>query len=441
MAGASRLTVSGLGYESRVALRTILPLESAPDATVELPGSKSIVNRVLLLAALARGTSELSRVLVAEDTLAMLDCVRAIGATVVMEAADLASVTGVAGRPSASGKAFARGSGTTARFLAPALSLTEGPWELDGDAQLRGRPMADLFEALRGLGVRVVERGAPGALPVELSGPIRAGRCAISGAVSSQFLSGLLLAAPLLPLGLELEVTDALVSRPYVEMTLATMRRFGATVEVSDRRFSVRPGGYEAAAVDIEPDASAASYFFAAAVLTHGTVRVPGLGEHSIQGDVAFVEVLAAMGAAVERTEDAIVVSGAGRTLHGIDVDLADFSDTVPTLAVVAALAEGPTRIRGVGFIRNKESNRIAAVVAELGRLGIGAVEEPDGLVIEPGRPSGGVVRTYGDHRIAMAFSLLGLVTPGVEIDDPECVAKTFPEFFSVLETLRTAPG
>lgn len=415
----------------------IQPLTRSFDASLELPGSKSITNRYLLLAALATGTSTLERVLVADDIGAMLDCIESIGARCELAAGGtFATVKGTGGAVATTGRAFARQSGTTARFIAPVLALTAGPWELDGAAQLRSRPMADLFYALAALGASITAEQAAASLPAVIRGPLSGGRASISGSVSSQFLSGLLLAAPLIQGGLEIEVTDSLVSRPYVEMTIATMRDFGAIVEGSDDVFSVAATGYRAADVAIEPDASSASYFFGAAAALGGSVVVPGLSSTSLQGDISFVDVLEQMGAVVTRSESEIAVRGKG-VLHGIDIDMAGLSDTVPTLAVVASFADSPTRIRGVGFIRNKESDRVGGVVRELARCGITAEEEPDGLVIYPGQPHAALVTTYDDHRMAMAFSILGLAAEGIEIDDPTCVGKTFPTFFDVLDELR----
>jgi 3-phosphoshikimate 1-carboxyvinyltransferase len=299
--------------------------------------------------------------------------------------------------------------------------------------------MADLFEAMRRLGAEVSGTGASLSLPVTIHGPLRGGSTTVSGAVSSQFLSGLLLASPLLSTGLVVEVEGALVSRPYVEMTVATMRRFGAHVDDDGTFFAVKPTGYEAAAIAIEPDASSASYFFAAAACHGGSVRVTGLGRDSLQGDVRFVDVLEQMGAEVRREDSFIEVRGSG-ALHGVEVDLGELSDTVPTLAVVAAFADSPTRITGVGFIRNKESDRIGGVVTELRRCGIDATEEPDGMVIRPGVPHGARVNSYDDHRMAMAFAVLGLGAEGIVIEGAESVAKTFPDFFETLDLLRSQP-
>ena len=237
--------------------------------------------------------------------------------------------------------------------------------------------------------------------------------------------------------GLQLEVADELVSRPYIDMTVDVMERFGAAVERDGyRRFGCAPGIYAAQRYAIEPDASAASYFFALAAMTRGRIRVEGLGRSAVQGDMAFLDVLEQMGAVVRQGDDWTEV--VGRDLRGVDVDLADFSDTAPTLAVVAAVADSPTRIRGIGFVRGKESDRIGAVITELERLGIASVEHDDGLTVHPGEVRSGVVSTYEDHRLAMAFGLLGLVADGVAIADPGCVAKTFPTYWDVLEGART---
>lgn len=415
----------------------ITPLADPPDVELRLPGSKSLTNRCLLVAGLAEGTSVLDGLLRADDTEAMADCVTQLGAEVIIDhGSGRAEVRGTSGRLQATGTAQARQSGTTARFIAPVLAVAPGPWFLDGDPQLRARPMGDLFGALRDLGARVDEAGVPGHLPASIKGPIRAGPVTISGVTTSQFLSGLLLAGPLLGAELTVRVVEGLVSRPFVELTVSVMRRFGATVSSGPDGFQVTPGGYRAEEVAIEPDAAAATYFFAAAAVTGGRVRVPGLGAASAQAEMSFPRLLSSMGAEVTIGADATEVCGRG-PLRAVEADCVDFSDAVPTLAVLAAFADGPSRITGVGFIRTKESDRIGALVEELRRCGIEAGEEPDGLVVAPGQPRPALVHTRGDHRLAMAFAVLGLVVPGIVIDDPGCVAKTFPDFFATLELLR----
>ncbi len=411
----------------------IQPLSAPPDVDIRVPGSKSITNRALVAAALADGVSTLRGVLFADDTEAMLDSLQRLGVWLEIDRdAELVVVHGTGGEISATEADLdARQSGTTARFLLSVLALGHGRFRLDGDRQLRARPLGPGIDALRQLGVRIVEEGEPGHLPVVVEADgLPGGSVAIDGEVSSQFLSGLMLAAPCARGDLTIEVTGRQVSRPYVEMTTAVARQFGSTGGA---------GGYRAADLTIEPDASAASYFFAAAAITGGRVTVPDLGSASVQGDLKFVDVLWRMGAEVDRARDSTTVRG--RPLSGGLIDLADLSDTAPTLAVVAPFASSPTEATGIGFIRSKESDRIAAVVSELGRCGISAEDRPDGFVVRPGVPHGATIETYGDHRIAMSFALVGLVTPGITITDPDCVAKTFPDYWTRLDGLRAAAG
>ena len=422
-------------------VRSIEPVTGPLHAEVVVPGSKSITNRALLTAGLAAGTSRLPGALVADDTQAMAACMSALGASVTVEPdTSEVAVTGIGGRLPAGPRTLHAGqSGTTARFVAAVGAAGSGPYTLDGDTQMRRRPMGPLFAALRALGAGIEETGEAGHLPAVISGPARGGTAKLPGDTSSQFLSGLLLAGPLWPDGVRIELTTPLVSRPYAEMTAAVMARFGAPVETGSSSYAVPAGGAGYRAVPsyrVEPDASAASYFWAAGALCGGRVRVLGLAPGALQGDVRFVDVLEAMGADVVRDAGGIAVGRSG-ALRGVDVDLADLSDTAPTLAVVAALAEGPTTVRGIGFVRGKESDRIAAVVSELRRCGVGAEERPDGFVVHPAPLRPARIRTYDDHRMAMSFAVLGLAQPGIEIEDPDCVAKTYPGFWDDLEQLR----
>jgi 3-phosphoshikimate 1-carboxyvinyltransferase len=415
----------------------IVPLPAPPRVSVRLPGSKSITNRALLCAALAAGRSVLRGALFADDTLAMVDAVAALGAVVeVDEGSATLTVQGGAApsrdRASTPHRVHARDSGTTSRFILPAVAL--GPYRcvVDGSEQLRARPFAPLLEALAQLGVRVEPLGQPGFLPVAVTGPARGGHVRVPGHLSSQFLSGLLMAGPRMAAGLEVELTSPLVSVPYVEMTAAVMRSFG----VDPEGLRVGSAAYRATDYPVEPDASAASYFLAAAAITGGRVTVEGLGSASIQGDARFADVLEQMGAQVDRSAGAVTVTGTG-TLRGVDLDMADISDTAQTLAAVAVFAEGPTRVRGIGFIRGKEVDRIGLLVTELRRAGVDAVEHDDGFTVHPSPPRPTRFRSHGDHRMAMSLSLVGLRVPGIEIRDPACVAKTYPRFFEDLESLR----
>lgn len=439
----------------------VLEVEPAPtelDADVRPPGSKSLTNRALICAALADGPTTLEGVLFADDTEAMLQCLHDLGVGIRVDRAGVRVVVEPTAQLGGDGALLdARQSGTTSRFVMPVAALGSGTIVLDGAAQLRARPMADLIDALVALGGSVEPLGDPGFLPVTIEAAgLTGGTIEVAGDVSSQFLSGLLLAAPRMRDGITVSVTTELVSVPYVEMTLATMAAFGAdsTAEGltaaaasgpdatgnSGRRIRVEPVGYRSPGTyRVEPDASAASYFLAAAAIRGGRVRVEGLGTESLQGDVAFVDALERMGVDVARTATSLEVRGGG-VLHGVDVDFTDISDTAQTLAVVAPFADSPTTITGIGFIRRKETDRIAATVAELRRCGIDAEELDDGIRVHPGAPQPATVQTYDDHRMAMSFALLGLRVPGIRIADPGCVAKTFPGYWDALDLLRR-PG
>jgi 3-phosphoshikimate 1-carboxyvinyltransferase len=418
--------------------RAVEPVSAPLDATIRLPGSKSITNRALVCAALADGRSHLRGVLAADDTEAMLDNLERLGFVVSadVQAASVA-VSGVPAGPEAGPVTLdARLSGTTSRFLLALLAIGRGPYLLDGAEPLRARPMADGIAALEALGVTLTHADEAGHLPVTIEGPATGAEVRLRADASSQFASGLLLSAPALPHGLTVRLDGPIVSQPYLDLTVAVMAAFGVQVERPDARtYVVPPGPYRATDYDVEPDASAASYFFAAAAVAGGRVRVEGLGRDAIQGDMAFVDVLERMGATVERGEHHTEVRSTG-VLHGVEADLTDFSDTAQTLAATAVFADSPTTITGIGFIRRKETDRIGAVATELRRCGIEVDELDDGLRVHPGVPKAAIVKTYDDHRMAMSFALLGLRAPGIEIDDPGCVKKSFPAFWDVFDSL-----
>ena len=374
---------------------------------VELPGSKSITNRALVCAALLDGTSRIEGALLADDTEAMVSCLRALGVRVDVDGTTM-QVTGPPSWPDGA-VLDARLSGTTSRFVLPIAALGSSTVTVDGGAPLRARPMGPTLDALRSLGATV----EGDALPVRVTGPISRGPVSVPGDTSSQFVSGLLLA------GVDVTVEGPLVSEPYVALTRTVIEAFAGG-----------PRTYR-----VEPDASAASYFFALAAMVPGS-SVTVRGVQDLQGDWAFVDVLAQMGAWVVRDGDAITVTGAGE-LRGVEVDMSQISDTAQTLVSVATMASSPTRMTGIGFIRRKETDRIGNTIVELERIGLSAEEEPDGMVVHPGVPTGGVVQTYDDHRVAMSFALLGLVHGGISIADPGCVSKTFPGFWDAVERLR----
>lgn len=414
--------------------RVVEPVATPVSGTPTVPGSKSISNRALLVAALAEGRSELSGVLVADDSTAMIGAVRALGATVEVSADGRELVVdGIGGRLPANAIAlYANQGATVGRFVSAVAAAGTAAITIDADAQLRARPIAPLFDALRAIGAQV--RDTDGFLPATIIGPARGGKVAVPASISSQFLSALLIAGPLFAEGIQVTMTGAQVSASYVAMTAAVMAEFGIRPTVSASTVSVGRGTYRGVAYAIEPDASAASYFFAAAAVSGGTVTVHGLGSTSLQGDLRLAHLLAEMGAAVDIDQHSTTVTGG--PLHGIDVDMSDCSDMVPTLAVVAACAASATTIRGVEFIRRKETDRVAVTTRELRRCGVTVDEHVDGMTIHPGARVGATIDPDGDHRMAMAFGVLGLVTPGMVIDDPGCVAKTFPDFWDVLDRL-----
>ncbi len=422
---------------------TLSPLPSPPcDARLRVPGSKSLTNRALIIASLAEGRSRLTGALDSEDTRVMVEALKQLGIAVSHDAAaSTIDVTGSLGRiPAKQADLFAANSGTSLRFLTALVALGHGKYRVDGLPRMRQRPVSDLLAALNGLGAVARSDAGTGCPPVTVQASgLDGGYAFVRGDVSSQFLSGLLM---VLPYGREttvVEVEGTLVSKPYVTMTLDVMESFGVRVgRKGDRRFSVDPGRYTARAYSIEPDASAASYFFALAAITRGSVTLEGLGTSSVQGDVAFADLLEHMGCRVERSRDATTVHGG--TLRGLDVDMNAISDTVMTLAVVALFAQGITRIRNVAHIRHKETDRIAALATELRKLGATVDELPDGLVIiPPAAITPARIATYDDHRMAMSFALVGLVVPGITILDPGCVAKTYPGFWDDLATLGPA--
>jgi 3-phosphoshikimate 1-carboxyvinyltransferase len=402
--------------------------------TWPVPGSKSITNRALVLAALADGPTLLENVLDSDDTRHMQAGLRAMGAEVSPgdRPRQLIVRGGLPRLRAPDVPIFVGNSGTTVRFLAALAALLPGATTLVGDDDMARRPIGDLVEGLRQLGVRVdCPTGSP---PLTVhGGGTWGGRVRMRGDRSSQYFSALLLVAGLGRADLTLEIESDLVSRPYVDMTRAMVAAYGGRIDVTSGGFVARHvGSYACDRYRIEPDASAASYPFALAAAGGHAITVEGLHRRSLQGDVRFVEILAAMGALVEEPEEGIRVTGTGR-LAGVDVDMRHISDTVMTLAAIAPLAEGPTTIRNVANIRLKETDRLAALVTELGRLGQQVEHGPDWLRITPRPLSPAVVECYRDHRMAMSFAVLGAVTGGVGIADPACTAKTYPDFWEDL--------
>ncbi|HTF33378.1 MAG TPA: 3-phosphoshikimate 1-carboxyvinyltransferase [Myxococcota bacterium] len=423
-------------YPAELAIRPRGPLA----ATLRVPGSKSITNRAAVCAALARGESQLLGALESDDTEAMRQALCALGAAIDVDGTTW-RVCGVDGHVRAPATLDARASGTTARFLTAAAQLADGAVIVDGSARMRERPIEELVRTLRALGASIEILGTEGCPPVRVAGGgLRGGRAPIDARRSSQFVSAVLLAAPYAREDVVIEpVGGVVVSRPYVDLTLEVMRAFGAECgwAAGGRELVVAAGRhYRGCRYEVEPDASAAAYPFAAAAIAGGRVCVEGIAPESLQSDFRLVDVLAKMGCTVERGSQSLAVCGPVGGLHGIDADMNDLPDAVLALAVVALFAQGPTRIRNVANLRIKETDRLAALERELGKLGARAKTGPDWLLIEPGPLHGAAIDTYSDHRMAMAFALAGLRVPGVVIRDPGCVAKTWPDYFEALERL-----
>ncbi len=422
-------------FEEAIEIKTSGPV----DAEVTLPGSKSYTNRALVLAALAEGSSVITGALFSDDTQYMADCLRALGFAIRQEPEEARfRIAGGAGKiPNRGASLFVGNAGTAMRFLTALCALGEGRYEIDGEPRMRQRPIGGLVEALKGLGATITYTEREGFPPLLVEGRgLEGGKVCMSGTISSQFFSALLLAAPYAHSDVTVEVEGDLVSKPFIDMTMQAMKTFGIEADnESYSRFVVGSGQtYKACDYQVEPDATAASYFLAAAAITQGRVRIKGLGRASLQGDVGFVALLKEMECQVRSGEDWLEVQG--RPLRGMEADLSQVPDVAQTLAVVALFAEGKTRITGIGNLRLKETDRIRALATELSRLGAKVEEEPEALTIIPGTLRSAEIETYDDHRMAMSLALVGLKVRGVRIRNPGCVSKTFPDYFQRLEEL-----
>jgi len=407
------------------------------DSTVRLPGSKSFTHRIFMAAALSDGPCEVKGPLSSEDTNLTAATLRKWGVA-ISPTSHGCRVKGLGGRfmPYETPVDLVN-SGTSMRLLTALAALGEGRYVLSGSPRLQQRPMQELIDALLQVGVETEALNGNGCPPVAvLGGSLLGGKVRIDCSASSQYLSALLLIAPLAPLGMEIEVSAGPVSTPYIDMTLSIMQQFGIEVlRHGHHRFSVLPGQtYRACDIQVEPDASNASYFWAVAAVTGARVKVLGLSQASCQGDIAFVDLLARMGCSVEKDDDGIAVTGG--LLHGIDADMAAMPDLVPTLAVVAAFAQGSTNIRNVAHLRLKESDRLAAMTCELSKMGATVASDADSITISGGTLHGAHIDTYDDHRIAMSFAVAGLRVPGVVIEHEQVVGKSFPTFWEVFENL-----
>jgi 3-phosphoshikimate 1-carboxyvinyltransferase len=413
-------------------------------ADVVVPPSKSIANRALMCAALAEGESEIVGIAPGDDTSAMLDCLERLGVVIDLTERDqrlIGTIVGNAGvLPNGPIHLQTRLAGTTSRFITALAALGAGPYVIDGSPPLRARPMAPLHNSLAALGARIEPGEKWGHLPVTVSGPLGgADAVMMPGNVSSQYVSALMMVAPYIRRGMRLGLSTELVSRPYVEITRSVMSAFGVDdVDVSERTIHVGEGGYFGTGYTVEPDASSASYPLAAAAVAGGAVSVRGLGNGALQGDAKFIDVLVSMGCtSTVSAGDMVVMRRSDTPLRGIDINMADISDLVPTMAVVATQAVTPTKITGVGFIREKESDRLGDLAAELNKTGAQVIVEDDGLLIVPTTMlHGAVLDTHHDHRLGMAFGVLGLVVEGIEVNDPSVVSKSWPAFWEALDAI-----
>lgn len=427
---------------------TVSPLTGPVTATWAVPGSKSITNRAFILAALANGTTTLHGVLHSDDTRHMRNALTSLGIKVTTIGET--SVTVLGGRerlrtPKDDEALFIGNSGTSVRFLTVLAALVPGQVTFVGDEHMAKRPLQDLVDALGQLGVKVeCETGCP---PLKISGGdvgLPGGEVHMPGNKSSQYFSALMLSGGMANENMEIHVEGELVSRPYVNMTIKMVNDFGGSIlNKTPNTFTVNrcpTGGYLAREFVIEPDASSASYPFAAAAATGSTITVPNMSYESLQGDYNFVDVLAQMGCKVEKTKTHTRVTGP-KQLKGIEVDMHHISDTVMTLAALAPLCDGPVKIVNVANIRIKETDRLIATVNELRRLGQEVNHGEDWFEVIPKPVVPAQVECYADHRMAMAFAILGLARPGVTITDPDCTAKTYPNFWVDLEALHSAPS
>jgi 3-phosphoshikimate 1-carboxyvinyltransferase len=432
-----------------------LDLASAKRAqgTIALPGSKSISNRVLLLSALAQGTTRIEGLLASDDTAVMLAALKQLGVQVDMHSPDSVSVTGVVRFPVKDAQLFMGNAGTAIRPLTAALAVMGGHYTLSGVPRMHERPIGDLVEGLREMGARINYLDQPGYPPIEILEPGHLNdRVRVQGSVSSQFLTAVLMAAPLAVArsgrALTVEVIGELISKPYIDITLNLMARFGVVVERQGwQQFVIHADAtYRSpSSIFVEGDASSASYFLALGAIGGGPVRVEGVGAHSIQGDVAFADVIEAMGAQVRREASSIEVTGinvvAGQRLKAFDTDFNLIPDAAMTAAALALYADGPCTLRNIASWRVKETDRIHAMATELGKLGARVESGPDWLRVYPvesGQWQDAAIDTYDDHRIAMCFSLAAFGESHVRIMDPDCVSKTFPTYFDVLSGLLT---
>lgn len=406
-------------------------------ATVHVPGSKSLSQRALVAAALAEGDSFIGNVLVSQDILYLIEGLRELGVKITA-VEDGYYVCGTAGKLTKNEKKlFLGNNGTALRFLTALVCLGTGKYVLTGEKRLCERPVGALADALKEMGVDIMTHNDCPPVEINANG-LSGGKITLRDIESSQYVSALLLCAPYTQKGIDLKIEGEVVSAPYIELTIRVMRDFGAGIdEKTKNQYHVRTGEiYHGCKYVVEGDASSASYFFLAAALLKKTINVEGINRQSRQGDIRLLDILEKMGCTVKSGQNRVEVTGGGLAKGDFTFDLNDMPDMVPTLAVLSAFREGRTIIENVAHLRIKESNRLAAIVAELNRVGIEACELPKGLMIQGGKPNPASIETYNDHRMAMSFAIAGLVQPGIDIRDKKCVDKSFPSFWDELKKI-----
>jgi len=418
----------------------VSPIDRAINGEIYVPGSKSYTNRALIIAALAKGRSRLKGILKSDDSYWCIDALKRLGIAVEITE-DEVIIDGCNGVwPNTEAELFIGAAGTIARFLPGALALSStGSWTMDGIPQLRQRPLQPLVDALRELGAEITYLTEQAGLPLEIKGTGLQGKeIQVPGNVSSQFLSGILLASPYAQEPVTVQVVNGLVQPSYIGITIELMKQFGAQVEHTEdyQRVTVYPTGYTAQALTLEADASTACYFLALAALSGGTMRVKNVGYDSFQPDARFIDVLEKMGCETEKTEHYLQVKGPLQLKGGFEVDMKPMSDQALTIAALAPFADGPITVKNVAHIRKHESDRIAVICSALTSLGISVLEQEDGFTVYPGEAHGATLDPHDDHRNAFVFGLLSLRIPDIEILDPGCVSKTCPEYFHELQKL-----
>jgi 3-phosphoshikimate 1-carboxyvinyltransferase len=418
----------------------ISPAKVAVNGTITISGSKSLTNRALVMAALAEGRSEINGILKSDDSYWCIEALTKLGISVVIEN-DTAVVDGCGGNwPNPTGELYVGAAGTVARFLPAALAAGTGTWTMNGSKRLCERPLAPLLDALTSLGAQFEYKQKERCLPFTLDAKgLQGGTATVPGSTSSQFISGLLLAAPYAKAPVTVYIDGEVVQRDYVEMTLAMMASFGVTPVVSEdgHSITVPTAKYQAQSFSLEPDISTCCYFWAIAALTAGRVRIEGINAATVsQPDIEFLEVLELMGCAVLREDNFVEVQGTPQLKGGFTVSMKKWSDQTLTVAAMAIFADGPITLKDAAHIRHHECDRIAAICAELTKLGIQVEEFEDGLTVYPGQPVPVLLDSHDDHRMAMALSLIGLKIENIQITDPGCVSKTCPDYFDRLSAL-----